>query len=162
MAYAFTGAALPVSVLPTFRDLDRAEMEAILARHNVGRLAFTFRDRVDIEPIHYVYADGVINCRTAPGTKMEVLAHHPWVAFEVDEGEGVFSWRSVVAKGTAYVGEADGSEHDRQSYARAVEALRRLLPETLTAQDPVAFRSVILRIHVTELTGRAAEATPPG
>ena len=37
----------------SIRDLDFAEIEAMLQSHRYGRLAFTFRDRVDIEPIHY-------------------------------------------------------------------------------------------------------------
>jgi len=37
------------------RDLERSEIEMIVSRNNVGRLAFTFHDRVDIEPIHYIY-----------------------------------------------------------------------------------------------------------
>jgi nitroimidazol reductase NimA-like FMN-containing flavoprotein (pyridoxamine 5'-phosphate oxidase superfamily) len=43
-----------------FRALDQAEIESLLARNHVGRLAFTFHDHVDIEPVSYVYADGVI------------------------------------------------------------------------------------------------------
>ena len=53
-----------------FLELDQPEIEAILARNYVGRLAFTFRDKVDIEPLSYAYADGVVNFRTAPGTKL--------------------------------------------------------------------------------------------
>lgn len=71
--------------MPTFRPLDRPEMEALLARNHVGRLAFSFHDRVDIEPIHYVYADGVLYARTSPGHKLTTLAHHRWVALEADE-----------------------------------------------------------------------------
>ena len=61
---------------------------ALLGAHHVGRIAFTFHDRVDIEPISYVYADGSIYGRTSPGTKLATVRHHPWVAFEVDEVEG--------------------------------------------------------------------------
>lgn len=141
---------------PRFVELERAEAEAILARNHVGRIAFTFRDKVDIEPISYVYADGVINCRTAPGTKLETLAHHPWVAFEVDEAEGPLDWRSVVAHGTAYVARPEGSAHDVQSYEQALAQLRTIDPQALTADDPVPFRGVVLRIHVDRLVGRAA------
>ena len=42
---------------PHIRELTRVEMEAILARNNVGRIAYAFQDRVDIEPISYVYAN---------------------------------------------------------------------------------------------------------
>ena len=36
---------------PVFYELPRGEALQLLANHHVGRLAFTFRDRVDIEPI---------------------------------------------------------------------------------------------------------------
>ena len=74
---------------PVFRALERRECEAVLARNRVGRLAFSFHDRVDIEPIHYVYADGVLYGRTAPGSKLTTIEHHRWVAFEVDDVEGL-------------------------------------------------------------------------
>ena len=56
---------------PTFRDLDAVEMVDLLARNHVGRLAYSFHDRVDIEPIHYVYADGAFYLRTEPGLEAE-------------------------------------------------------------------------------------------
>ena len=86
--------AAPTSA-PTFRELPRDECDALLARNHVGRVAFSFHDRVDLEPVHYVYAEGWIHGRTAPGAKVAVLRHHPWVAFEVDEVEGLFRWRSA-------------------------------------------------------------------
>jgi nitroimidazol reductase NimA-like FMN-containing flavoprotein (pyridoxamine 5'-phosphate oxidase superfamily) len=84
--------------VPVFRDLDLAEIEAMLKEHTYGRLAFSFRDRVDIEPIHYVYESGWLVCRTGPGTKLTLLEHHTWVAFEIDDVRGLFEWRSVVVE----------------------------------------------------------------
>jgi uncharacterized protein len=147
---------MPLPTVPTFSELSRAEAEALLGRNHVGRLAFRFRDRLDIQPIHYVYADGVINCRTATGTKLETLRHQHAVAFEVDEVEGLFDWRSAVAHGVAYVAEPSGSASDLRAYHDAVENLRSLLPDTFRAGDPAAFRSTIIRIHVDDVTGRAA------
>jgi nitroimidazol reductase NimA-like FMN-containing flavoprotein (pyridoxamine 5'-phosphate oxidase superfamily) len=43
---------------PVIRALNEAETEALLARNHVGRLAYARDNRVDIEPVHYVYADG--------------------------------------------------------------------------------------------------------
>ena len=40
---------------PRFRDLEPAECTALLERHHVGRLAFSRKDRVDIEPINYIH-----------------------------------------------------------------------------------------------------------
>lgn len=142
--------------MPQFRELDRSECERILREHRVGRLAFTLHDRVDIEPISYAYDDGWLYCRSAPGTKIDVLARHPWVAFEVDEVSGPFDWRSVVVKGTAYFVEPDGTPEQREAYRRAVNALRKIAPSAFTEADPTPQRALIFRIHVNEVRGRSA------
>jgi uncharacterized protein len=144
---------------PRFRDLDPAECNALLARHNVGRLAFARKERVDIEPIHYVFDDQWLYGRTQPGTKLEVLTHNRWVAFEVDEVEALFDWRSVVVKGGFYLLRADGSAHEREIYDKGVALLRRLVPETLTPEDPLPDRAIVFRIHIDEMFGRAATTT---
>jgi len=130
----------------------------MLARHHVGRIAYTFHDRVDVEPISYVYADGALVFRTAPGSKLETLMHHPWVALEIDEVEGVFDWRSVVVHGTSYILQETGAEAERRAYRAAVTSLRRLVPGTLDEGDPVPFRSVVLKLHIDRMTGRAARS----
>ena len=81
---------------PIFYELSGADALELLMRHHVGRLAFTFHDRVDIEPISYLFNDGWVYARTSPGTKLSIVRHNPWVAFEVDEVESRFDWRSVV------------------------------------------------------------------
>ena len=138
------------------RELDRTEAEAILARNSVGRLAFTFHDAVDIEPLGYVYANGLINFRTSPGTKLDVLRHQRTVAFEVDEVEGPFSWKSVVVRGTVYPATPEGSQHDRDAFAAAREALKGVYPGALESGDPAGFRTVILQLHIASITGRTA------
>jgi nitroimidazol reductase NimA-like FMN-containing flavoprotein (pyridoxamine 5'-phosphate oxidase superfamily) len=145
---------------PHFRDLTRTECEALLSRNNVGRMAFSFHDRVDIEPLHYVYADGWLYGRTGTGTKIATVQHHPWVAFEVDEHEGLFDWRSVVVKGAFYPIEADGGPiREDPTMTRGIALLRSLLPETLMANDPVPFRRSIFRVHLDEVTGRESRST---
>lgn len=141
---------------PSFTDLTRDECEALLKKHHVARLAYTFHDRVDIEPIGYVRVNNALVFRTAPGSKLETLAHHPWVALEVDEAEGMFEWRSVVVHGTMYVLHAEGSDAEVRAYEAAVDALREFVPETLREGDPVPFRSVIMRLELDQLTGRRA------
>lgn len=141
---------------PTFHSLDRAAIEALLGRHAVGRLAYVEGQGVQIEPIHYVYADGWLYGRTQPGSKLAALAHRPWVAFEVDEVEGLFDWRSVVVRGHFAVLDAAGAPAEQAQYARAVTALRSLLPTALTPDDPVPARQVLFAIHADDATGRAA------
>lgn len=146
---------------PTFRELSRDECDALLERNHVGRVAFSFHDRVDLEPVHFVYAEGWIHGRTAPGAKLAVLRHHPWVAFEVDEVEGLFDWRSVVVHGVVEIPDADGSPADREAYERTLAHIRTVLPTALKASDPAPERVLPFRIHVDTVTGRAASTAAP-
>jgi uncharacterized protein len=141
---------------PTFHELDADQCYALLDRHNVGRLALSHRDRVDIVPIHYVHDDGWLYCRTAAGTKLEIATHNRWVAFEVDEVHALFDWQSVVIKGGLYILRADGSDQERERYETGLAVLRRLVPETMTPADPLPDRAILFRIHIDEITGRAA------
>lgn len=145
--------------MPTFRSLDRPEMEALLARNHVGRLAYSFHDRVDIEPLHYVYADGVLYARTSPGHKLATLAHHRWVALEADEVDGLFDWRSVVVHGAVYLVEPGETPADQATYHRTLARLRELVPALFRDDDPAPHRDVLFRIHVDHMTGRAATST---
>jgi nitroimidazol reductase NimA-like FMN-containing flavoprotein (pyridoxamine 5'-phosphate oxidase superfamily) len=141
---------------PTFSTLDRAAIDALLARHHVARLAYTRRDRVDIEPIHYVYADGWLYMRTQPGTKLATVVHNPWVAVEVDEVRAFFDWESVVVRGRLQL--LDDGPHDgaRVRHAAAIEALRTLVPSAFTDDDPTPGRDIVCAIYVDEVEGRRA------
>ncbi len=139
-----------------FHQLDRAECDALLASQSVGRLAFTFRDRVDIEPIHFVYQAGWIFGRTQLGTKLNVLAHHPWVAFEADSVQSLFEWQSVVVHGRIEFPDPDGSPTERAHYERAVAAFQRLVPDAFTLDDPTPGREFAFAIAVQEISGRTA------
>jgi nitroimidazol reductase NimA-like FMN-containing flavoprotein (pyridoxamine 5'-phosphate oxidase superfamily) len=128
---------------------------AMLEAHSVGRMAYTFRDRVNITPIHYVYHDGWLFARTSLGEKMTTVRHVPWVAFEVDETHGVFQWKSVVVHGTAYTMERDGGPTEAQLWSTGIELLKRIVPDTGTERDPVPYRSLVFGIHVDRISGRA-------
>ena len=148
--------ASPSRDKPTLTTLTHSECEVILARNVVGRLAFSFHDRVDIEPLHYVFSEGWLYGRTSPGSKLDLLGHSRWVAFEVDEVEGLFDWRSVVVHGGFYILLPAVSKREAATWLRGIEILRELLPETWAADDPVPFRTVLFRIQAETLTGRAS------
>ena len=150
--------ARPTAPRPHFGPLDEAECLALLARHQVGRLAYVHLGHVNIVPIHYVYADGWLYGRTGPGSKLTALRQHPWVAFEVDEVDDPFAWRSVVVRGAFYLIARDGPVAERARWDRAVELLRQIVPESMTPDDPTPERATVFRIHLSELTGRMAGA----
>lgn len=146
---------MTVHTKPVIRALKSDEAQALLARNSVGRIAFSHRDRVDIEPIHYVYAAPWIYGRTSPGAKLLTLAHNQWCAFETDDVHGMFDWESVVVKGpfsprhSPFVG---------WDYDLAIAALRRLLPTMLTDDDPAPHRDIVFGIHASEISGRASRS----
>ena len=138
------------------RNLTRAEMEDVLRRHTVGRIAFLNGRRVDIEPISYVFADGALYGRAAPGTRTNALKSQPWVAVQVDDIRGPFDWESVVVKGSVYVVEPSPMSPLRERYDRALRALRSAMPEVLTDRDRAPNRTIVFRLHIDEMEGRAA------
>ena len=143
-------------VAPHFRELTDKESLDLLASHHVGRLAFTLHDKVDIQPVGYVYDDGWILGRTQVGAKLSTLAHHPWCAFEVDEVRGMFDWESVVLRGSFYILDPELGSSDR--YARAIELLAKLTPGMFTADDPAPQRAILFGIYVQEMTGRSCRS----
>ena len=141
----------------TFRDLTRDEIEAMLLRNKVGRLAFSFHDRVDIQPIHYVYERGWLYGRTSEGEKIASLTHNQWVAFEVDEVNDVFDWRSIVIHGSFWILHPRGSPRAEELWAKAAELVNQIVPGSLTEHDPVAFRQTLFRIAISDVRGREAK-----
>jgi uncharacterized protein len=136
----------------TFKELDRNDVDSILARNNVGRLAFTSAGRVEIRPVHYVYSDDTLYGRTSPETSIAQSSELPAaVAFEVDEIESVFQWKSVIVRG-----ELDVLSPGTDEWKAAAELLRRVVKGTFTKRDPVPHRTTIFRLRVSEATGRAA------
>lgn len=141
-------------------ELDRDEIVALLSRNHVGRIAYSMHDRVDIQPIHYVYADGWLYGRTSHGAKFATLMKNRWVAFEVDEVSALFDWTSAVVHGAVYILTPDEiSPAAHHSWARAVDLLRRLVPGSLGANDPVPERDVVFRVAVQEATGRRSRVS---
>jgi uncharacterized protein len=143
---------------PVIRDLSADECAAVLARGHVGRLAFALHDRVDIQPVHYVYDDGWLYGRTSTGAKLATLRHNPWVAFEVDEVRAPYDWTSVVVRGSFHqlAEPEDAAPRERLAREHAIELLRALVPRTLRPGDPTPWRDVVFRIAIDEITGREA------
>lgn len=143
---------------PRIRPMSRPEIDALLARNCVGRMAYARGSHIDIEPLHYVYANGWLYGRTSPGRKLDVAAREWWpVAFEVDEVDDVLRWRSAVVHGGFYTLDPEGAVWEREEAHRAVELLRSIVPEAFTEQDPTPGRNVLFRIAVQEVSGRVAE-----
>jgi len=140
----------------TIRELEPDEIQALLLRNHVGRIAFSLHDRVDIRPIHYVYADNWLYGRTLPSDKLMKLRQNQWVAFEVDEVRGPFDWMSIVAHGSFYHLTEESTPQLLEQRNEALKLLRSFVPETLRESDPVPMRTELFAIAIDRVTGRAA------
>jgi len=157
-----------VTVTPpsvTFRTLTQHECVALLGRHDVGRLAFVVHGRPEIVPLNYVHEAGRIYGRTSATAMLAALEPGAWVAFEVDEVRGPYDWWSVIAHGTFHRLDLDGSLgiadiRDAACSARVMHLLRDRAPEAFTTDDPASHRTLLFRIVVGTMTGRAASAGP--
>lgn len=159
-ALKVTGRVPAIGVI--FRELEREEIDAMLMRNRVGRLAFTVHDRVDIQPMHYIYERGWLYGRTSEGEKLSTLKHNQWVAFEVDETSGLFDWKSVVLHGSFWILHPRGSPRAEELWKKAAELVTQIVPGALTEIDPVPFRQVLFRIAVSDVRGREAATRHSG
>jgi uncharacterized protein len=143
---------------PRIRELSERQMQCVLARNHVGRVAFQSDGRVELYPVHYVYADQVLYGRTSFGTKYLSWLVRPDVVFEMDEAQGLFDWRSVIVRGSLSILRPRGPRAQPFAYWNAVAAIRSLLPTAFTEHDPTPQRFVVFRIQPKEITGREAIA----
>jgi uncharacterized protein len=145
---------------PVFRRLDREECESILSRNHVGRIAYAKARRTVVLPVYYAYADGWIYGRMQRSRKRAILGWYGWwpVAFQVDEAEDLFQWRSVLVHGGLYALPPDGTASEQDSRRRAIELMRALIPRTFRTGDPMPSWAGVFRIAVQDVTG--SEAIP--
>jgi nitroimidazol reductase NimA-like FMN-containing flavoprotein (pyridoxamine 5'-phosphate oxidase superfamily) len=142
---------------PRIRQLNQRQMEFVLSRNHVARVAFLKDERIEVQPIHYVFADAIYG-RTSFGTKYLAWLDAPEIVFEVDESEGLYDWRSVIVRGTVSLLSSAGSAGASARYGLAIAALRALDDRALTDDDPTNQRTAVFRIDAVEMSGRESVA----
>jgi nitroimidazol reductase NimA-like FMN-containing flavoprotein (pyridoxamine 5'-phosphate oxidase superfamily) len=147
---------------------DRKEIEEILSKAPVGRIAVASDNQPYVVPVHFAYEKNKIFFHSADrGKKIEYLKVNPKVCFEVDEFHAIIAnpnpckfetkYRSVIAFGTARI-LADKEEK--------LQALRKILAkhggrkEFLTREmmekhvSSVGSKVVVVEIQIEELYGK--------
>lgn len=148
------------------RSMSREDCITLLKGARFGRLAYSFRDRVDMRPIGFVWDDGWIFGRTAEGSKLETLRHHRWVAFQVDRIRDQWNWESVIVHGAFHIlgGASSADAAPRGEVAqRARAALREAVPGIFTPSDPARQRDLLFGVEPQEISGLRARLSnaPP-
>ena len=83
----------------------------LLADERIGRVVFAEGEDIEVFPVNFSVGGRSVLFRSAPGTKLELVAGRPRVAFEVDHHSDEVAW-SVILWGTAErLGADDEIEH---------------------------------------------------
>jgi nitroimidazol reductase NimA-like FMN-containing flavoprotein (pyridoxamine 5'-phosphate oxidase superfamily) len=145
------------------REVVRQEdIEAIIHRADVCRLALCEEDRPYVVPLCFGYEAGILYFHCAPhGRKLEIIEKNPNVCFEMDvdhelvPGESSCTWglryRSVVGFGRASLIRDPASKRDalRIIMSHYADEIFELPEETLA-------RTVVIKVAVDVMTGKSA------
>ena len=143
--------------------LNKAQMEDVLEKNRLARLACHDGKKSYIVPISYVYDRGSLVCHAVSGQKIRMMRSQPSVCVLVDEIRSFDRWRSVVAWGNY---EEITDEWERLAAMKLfVDRMMRLkisetaIPPEISGQrlhprSPGHIRPIIYRIRINEKTGR--------
>ena len=142
-----TGGTPPAENAVVIGVLSPDEVESLLHRVTVGRIAVSIDNRPYIVPITYAYHRGSVYAHSGPGRKIDGMRAHPHVCFEIDEVIAPAQWRSVVA---------DGVYEELISLADRRDALQLLGHTNDTAQAALdgGEGEILFRVRLTERSGR--------
>ena len=144
---------------PLVHELSRAAIEVVLRRNGVGRLAYVLEDRVEVEPIHFAFADGWIYGRTAQGARLRTVQHDRMITFHVDEVDGVLAWRSIVGRGLVTLLPLDPTAQERAQWQEGLAAIHQFESSGHRTSDDVAPRGTAFRILLVEVVGQGCGET---
>jgi hypothetical protein len=142
----------------------RAEIEAVIRKALVCRLAMVDDGRPYIVPLCFGYQDNTLFFHSAKeGKKLDILKKNKNVCFEFDvdtelkKGQTACDWgmmyQSVIGFGEASLVE------DLSAKRSALDIIMRQYAEgTFTYTDAVVESTTIIRVAIVHMTGKRAEA----
>ncbi|GAA3641618.1 hypothetical protein GCM10022200_26750 [Microbacterium awajiense] len=132
--------ASPAPAASGVEELAPSECWRYVTASEVGRLAIaTDGGRPEVFPIDFRVHDGAVYLRSAPGTKLRLMAQHPAVAFEVDGSDARAYWSVVI--------QADAHRLDTDADIEASGIL------DLDSSSPTAKHNYV-RLSPVAITGR--------
>jgi nitroimidazol reductase NimA-like FMN-containing flavoprotein (pyridoxamine 5'-phosphate oxidase superfamily) len=139
---------------------DKVDMEAIIRKSTVCRLALSHDNLPYIVPLCFGYEENLLYFHTArEGEKLEILKKNQNVCFEFDidhevvKGEKACKWgmkyRSVIGFGTGSV------IRDPESKRHALDIIMRQYSEGPFAfQEAALERTVVIKVEIARMTGK--------
>ena len=139
---------------------NRNDIDNIILRSTVCRLAMSKNDRPYIVPLCFGYQDNTLYFHSAPeGEKINILRENNTVCFEFDidqeiiESESACEWQqlyqSVIGFGTA------SFITDPQLKCKALDIImRQYSKKSFTYTEPAINNMVIIKVEITHISGK--------
>ncbi len=124
------------------------EIEALLSRNRIGRLAVCTASFPYVVPVSIVYDGQVVYGFSGPGRKIEIMRSQPNVTLLVDEIRSPNQWESVIVEGIYE--ELTGASDRRQGMATLLAASSTLANKGLSAEPGL----IVYRIVPVRKSGR--------
>jgi hypothetical protein len=146
-------------------ELTSNQIDQVLMRQIVGRLAMNVADKLYVVPIAYAFDGSFIYAHSRDGMKIKMMRKSANVCFEADEIDNMANWRSVIVWGEY---EELKTEPGRQKAMSFI--MDRLIPfqhgETSHVQEHThppqivekKKKDIVFRIKISEKTGRYEKA----
>jgi nitroimidazol reductase NimA-like FMN-containing flavoprotein (pyridoxamine 5'-phosphate oxidase superfamily) len=138
---------------------DLGEIESIIQRSDICRLAFCDRGKPYVVPLCFGYRRGAIYFHSArEGRKLDMLRNDRRVCFEMDIDQELIRsidrcsmrYRSVIGSGLARIVE------ERDVMAEALDLImRHYRQEPFIYSEETRESTVIIKVEIEELTGKA-------
>ena len=138
---------------------DLGEMESIIQRADICRLAFCDRGKPYVVPLCFGYRRGAIYFHSArEGRKLDMIRNNRRVSFEMDIDQELIRsidrcsmrYRSVIGHGLASIVE------ERDDMAVALDLImRHYRQEPFIYCQETLESTVIIKVEIEELTGKA-------
>ena len=140
-----------------FQDLTPDEINLVLEKERVIRIAFSAGSEQFLVPVFYTWYEGALCGLTTPGRKTRMAEANPAVAFQIDSTfvTGPWEWASISGQGVfAHVADprefGPFAEQLRESLSDSPEWAAKLLQERFASFGIYAWR-----ITPSEMSGRA-------
>jgi nitroimidazol reductase NimA-like FMN-containing flavoprotein (pyridoxamine 5'-phosphate oxidase superfamily) len=141
---------------------DIEAIESVIRRSTVCRLAMSEAGQPYVLPMSFGYKDGAVYFHCAPeGRKIDIIRKNPRVCIEFDvdcrlkTGDSACQWGFYFQSAIAF-GVAAFIEDAAEKRAALDIIMRHYSSEAFTYPDSAIDKIVVIRVAVTELTGKAA------
>lgn len=128
--------------------MSQEEIESMLRRQKLARIAVSANDRPYLTPINYVFDGQFVYCCSSYGRKIMTMREQPLVCFEVEEIDDHLNWRTVIAEGVyEEITDCELRKRAIRMLSNGSELVSRALGSSFAP-------SVIFRIRLTDISGR--------